>query len=1161
MDSSAAKLKKPRFVSTCRPTPSIPLLFGSEGGAIYQVPLYATEYSLLAGLEGHKGLEDDDCLKARFGRISDLCCEDHCVFVADEHNHAIRMLDINTKKVRTVIGGKGKGVDDGEFEIARLSFPTSIAPINGGQLIVSERDSLNLRLVTYRPFYRVTTLRFEHFESTSGSLRLSPFDGAEFIVIHILPTGATTIHLGRSDGRLTPVHAEDLKLFENHRRDFSYEVKPRAVTYLDTIARKIVRAGLDFSDEVPIIHFEIDAPLPSLYAYSPKHGVIYYVANDELYIAADSHRGENDWEEPGPYNTVPLTFRQITPGRLLTPMDIAASSRATEVAAAIASNTEAALALAKKKNTFSSSRTATSPAPSTPLLPSNALSEEETSATRAQDPAVEPKTMTETPSPHYRFGSPDQPPNPSSSITHDRITSDELAPSTIVSRPGGIIHSTSPFGKPAKVNPFGGNTSSSFTSSKGFGGFSATSTDKPSSSAPPAFSSFKPLKAPGFTSSTPSTAFSNAKDGPGQAEHAPFRWTPSPSPSSVSPSAHSSPASGVTASCAASTKEAATDPFVLDLPVPNFRPSPASSHPPPEPVHTRLTWSPITCFETDQTSTSVLTSVSNHPFYQGLSVEQIRWLNQARPQLFTQKGLARPEQTLARFFEVQMLFKPSSEPTAASPSNMAHKAPEPIVYAPTPLAAPFQAGILHKNLTALLSPIPSASLSDIRIKNAHYNREFEMCSGVLAARGIGSVPRLKMVSDHGGGLALPNDKNLGTVESESTTEKTEAHKSQISREADEKLEIFQRLLESSTTPISVLEKAVQILHGCHFPALDTYQAEGSVEAEKTHSFSSEDSISLLAAVLFISSDLKLETPYDALSAWRDGVLRKASDEDILAFSLLVFDLYGSVPPGNVHEAVLFVLVAAVEQLMRWGRDWLTFRQSAVLGKYPSLKPIASLISQRGVRSTGSELSALPKRVLTPKFDLAWSSNTPPSAMPLAPVTNAFQSMAISTTVDMDMEEAGMAFLRESDAGPSEFAVCIDKQASFILAQSWLLYAYWPYFGRLVTANLSEMTSRVLVLPSHFPVRVLEVILKLIHGYSQSDVQQCISALSKDDLRFVLSDGFEFGILRDWEASMGSFNVFEPLFDACKSQTLPVRQFTRATPSSSSRNRGKKPSRF
>jgi DNA-binding beta-propeller fold protein YncE len=120
-----------------------------EGNSVRKVNAEGV-ITTLAGT-GAEGYEDGPANKARFrGPKGIRCDKSGNVFVVDTENHAIRKIDVKTRQVRTVAGGrKGPGGDGGDARKAGLDRPHGCVLDAEGVLYIA--DSGNHRVRRVRP--------------------------------------------------------------------------------------------------------------------------------------------------------------------------------------------------------------------------------------------------------------------------------------------------------------------------------------------------------------------------------------------------------------------------------------------------------------------------------------------------------------------------------------------------------------------------------------------------------------------------------------------------------------------------------------------------------------------------------------------------------------------------------------------------------------------------------------------------------------------------------------------------------------------------------------------------------------------------------------------------------------------------------------------------
>ena len=101
----------------------------------------------IAGLKGTSGTDDGTGTNARFNNPAALAISGAILYVADYYNHAIRVVNTGTAAVATIAGLKGtSGTDDGTGTNARFNKPLGLA-ISGNILYVSDNSNYALRVV------------------------------------------------------------------------------------------------------------------------------------------------------------------------------------------------------------------------------------------------------------------------------------------------------------------------------------------------------------------------------------------------------------------------------------------------------------------------------------------------------------------------------------------------------------------------------------------------------------------------------------------------------------------------------------------------------------------------------------------------------------------------------------------------------------------------------------------------------------------------------------------------------------------------------------------------------------------------------------------------------------------------------------------------------
>jgi len=127
--------------------------------AIRAVDLDTGTVSTLAGMMGMAGSKDETGQAARFNRPAALVADaTGKLFVADTYNHTIRMVDLNSGIVSTIAGAAGMtGILDGPSSVSRFNYPVGVASDGAGNLYVADSQNSTIRKLVLSTGY-VTTI-------------------------------------------------------------------------------------------------------------------------------------------------------------------------------------------------------------------------------------------------------------------------------------------------------------------------------------------------------------------------------------------------------------------------------------------------------------------------------------------------------------------------------------------------------------------------------------------------------------------------------------------------------------------------------------------------------------------------------------------------------------------------------------------------------------------------------------------------------------------------------------------------------------------------------------------------------------------------------------------------------------------------------------------
>ncbi len=130
----------------------------SDNNRIRSVNIATGQTALLAGT-GTKGLKNGPAKTARFNHPSSLLlsADGKLLYIVEAANNDVRVLNLTTKQVTTLVGTGKPGYLDGKFSNARLNIPNFLALGPNNTLFLSEAGTLRIRRLNLTT-KQVTTL-------------------------------------------------------------------------------------------------------------------------------------------------------------------------------------------------------------------------------------------------------------------------------------------------------------------------------------------------------------------------------------------------------------------------------------------------------------------------------------------------------------------------------------------------------------------------------------------------------------------------------------------------------------------------------------------------------------------------------------------------------------------------------------------------------------------------------------------------------------------------------------------------------------------------------------------------------------------------------------------------------------------------------------------
>ncbi len=156
---------------------SVVLVSDSSANVIRRIDASAGTVSTLAGAPDTSGSADGPAKDARFDSPGDLVWDvpKRRVFVADVGNHAVRVIDLATSMVATLVGVPGAaGPTDGAFADARLASPQVLAFDAASETLYVAEAAASSTLAGGRAAIRVVDLPKRTVATLAGGAPASP---------------------------------------------------------------------------------------------------------------------------------------------------------------------------------------------------------------------------------------------------------------------------------------------------------------------------------------------------------------------------------------------------------------------------------------------------------------------------------------------------------------------------------------------------------------------------------------------------------------------------------------------------------------------------------------------------------------------------------------------------------------------------------------------------------------------------------------------------------------------------------------------------------------------------------------------------------------------------------------------------------------------------
>ena len=202
--------------SSFLPTIFISFLSWTLSLGAYALSPMNSYYDLTAGAGTAGGFHDGAFCNALFNGPLGLALNPNSrhLYVADQGNHCIRMIDLNhANQVTTLVGNGKKGFADGPFTAARFNQPTCLVYLPSNQILVNDAGNRRIRLIDLGQ-KRVSTLVYYGEPGDYQSRDTLPFQPDFVWSMAYLPSQNAIYYSQPRKGSLTKLDLKTSRTFK-----------------------------------------------------------------------------------------------------------------------------------------------------------------------------------------------------------------------------------------------------------------------------------------------------------------------------------------------------------------------------------------------------------------------------------------------------------------------------------------------------------------------------------------------------------------------------------------------------------------------------------------------------------------------------------------------------------------------------------------------------------------------------------------------------------------------------------------------------------------------------------------------------------------------------------------------------------------------------------